>query len=90
VPKLYRCDSCQAIAEADPPPATCPAAGCGGDRLQEVEVIHFHPPGPGAKRACDGKPVTNGVASGLASVVTCPRCRATFTTPPAPPHPAEV
>lgn len=53
-------------------------------------MIHFHPPGPGAKRACDGKHVTSGRATALASCVTCPKCLATLQTKPEPPTLAEV
>ncbi len=49
---------------------------------EEIAAVHLQAPGK-PTRACDGKPVTNGVATGLASCVTCPACLATL--PDAPP-----
>ncbi len=68
--------------ETADPDATCPA--CRGSELAPGVLVHFHPPGKGNARACDGKPVTNGAATGLAGCVTCPKCLATFPEPP--PH----
>lgn len=82
-PRLLKCLMCSEppfeTADAD---ATCP--GCHGDQLAPAVLIHFHPPGKGAARACDGKPVTNGSATGLPGCVTCPKCLAKFDEPPNP------
>jgi hypothetical protein len=67
----------------------CPGCGLdartpdGKDAVVARATIHLDPPHPvrrnkgTGKRACDGKPVGTGMASGVPDAVTCPACRAT-------------
>lgn len=63
----------------------CPECGLTQKESQshivKREVIHFDPPHPKIKgkgtnkRACDGRAIQGGMATGAPSSVTCPNCK---------------
>src|SRR5574337_878342 len=71
-------------APVDPPPAPCPPCpACGDTQSQRLTVIHYDPPrgednlGSG-RLACDPEKSVghrNSQATGVHTVVNCPRCR---------------